>query len=185
LTECDVKQWHAIRVRSRHEQVAKQGLEGKEYEVFLPTYRANSQWSDRTKSFERPLFSGYLFGKFTLEDRLRIVHTPGVVNIVGNGWTAVDDCEIASIRTVVMSGADIMPWPCLGVGDRVLVERGPFRGAEGILVRIRNNNRLVVGVSLLQRAVSVELDSSCIAPVARPRVVNGTRADEAQAAVRR
>src|SRR5690348_7948208 len=58
--------WHALRVRSRYEQVVKRSLHGKEHEQFLPTYRSTSQWSDRLKLIDRPLFPGYIFSRSAL-----------------------------------------------------------------------------------------------------------------------
>jgi len=43
-------------------------------------------------------------------------------------------------------------------GRRVRVIRGPLRGVEGILLADGAAGRLVVGITLLQRAVSVVID---------------------------
>lgn len=167
MVESDFKQWHAIRVRSRHEKVVKNGLHSKGYEVFFPTYVARSQWSDRTKDVEQALFPGYLFSAFELHERTPVMRVPGVVEIIGNGRTPVEETELAGIRALIASGAMLTPWPFLHAGDKVLIEEGPFRGVEGIVLKIREQRRLVVGLSLLQRAVSVELDGACISPVFR------------------
>jgi hypothetical protein len=39
-----------------------------------------------------------------------------------------------------------------------------LRGTSGILQRFRNQDRLVISVSLLQRSVAVEIDRSCVRP---------------------
>ena len=39
---------------------------------------------------------------------------------------------------------------------------GPLQGVEGTLYRVQNHGRLLVGVSLLRRAVSVEIDPNWI-----------------------
>jgi transcription antitermination factor NusG len=156
--------WHALLVRSRHEQVVKTGLQGNGYEEFLPLYSSTSQWSDRVKLIERPLFPGYVFSRFDIQDRIHILQVPGVVGIVGNCRTPVDPEEIAAVQQLVASGVPITPWGFIQTNDKVLVQRGPFRGVEGIVVRLKQQQRLVVSISLLQRAVSVELDASCVVP---------------------
>ena len=163
--------WHALRVRSRYEQVVKRSLHGKEHEEFLPTYRSTSQWADRLKLIDRPLFPGYIFSRFSLEDRLSILQIPGVVEIIGNGKTPVDPVELAAIQQLVASGIPLMPWPFVDLGHRVRVREGPFRGIEGVIQRFKQQHRLVVGVSLLQRAVSIELDASSVERVAVPRIL--------------
>jgi len=44
------------------------------------------------------------------------------------------------------------------VGDRVRIAEGPLRGIEGLLVSIKNECRLVIAISLLQRMVSAEIE---------------------------
>jgi transcription antitermination factor NusG len=62
------------------------------------------------------------------------------------------------------------PAPCLTVGDRVYVRSGPFAGLEGILLQAKNAYRLVVNITLIQRAVAVEVGSDEVIP-ARDREV--------------
>ena len=78
--------WYAIRVRSKFERVASLALAGKGYEEFLPLYSSGRAWSDRAKRLDLPLFPGYLFCRFDVQDRLLpILTTPGVVSIVSAG----------------------------------------------------------------------------------------------------
>jgi len=58
-----------------------------------------------------------------------------------------------------------MPWPFLELGHRVLIERGPLAGVEGILDEVKGKYRLVVSVQLLQRSVSAEVDRDWIRPL--------------------
>jgi len=50
------------------------------------------------------------------------------------------------------------PWEFLQSGDVVRVVQGPLRGYGGIVVRTKNQTRLVICVSLLYRSVAVEID---------------------------
>jgi transcription antitermination factor NusG len=54
----------------------------------------------------------------------------------------------------------------LRAGQRVSVERGPLRGAEGIVLRSEGGNGLVVSISILQRSIAVQMEpdwvGSCI-----------------------
>jgi hypothetical protein len=51
----------------------------------------------------------------------------------------------------------------------VSVERGSLSGLEGIVTKVKNEFRLVISVSLLQRSVAVEIDRDDVRPVANPR----------------
>ena len=165
VDEQELTAWHALRVRSRHEHVVMQGLQGRGYEEFTPMYRSTSQWSDRLKEVQRPLFPGYVFGRFGLNDRMHIIRTPGVIEVVGNGATPVDETELAAVRLLVASGLPLAPWQYIQPNDRIMIQNGPFRGMEGVAVKVKQERRLVVSISLLQRAVSVELDASWVTPI--------------------
>jgi transcription antitermination factor NusG len=114
------------------------------------------------------LFPGYLFCRFDVHDRLLpILTTPGVISIIGAGKTpiAVSDQEIASVQAILRSGLPARPWPCLTVGCRVLLERGPLAGIEGIVLNVDKAFRLVVSVPLLQRSVAVEIERDWVRPL--------------------
>lgn len=152
------RHWYAIRVRSHSERATASILRIRGYEEFLPV-------NNRCRALEgqeagRPLFPGYLFARFDLRERHEIQQIPRVVRIVGIGNTPVpvDNAEIATLQTIVASPVAAAPWPFLAAGDRVLIERGPLAGLEGILVATKNRYRVVVSVTLLQRSVSVEVD---------------------------
>lgn len=75
--------WYALRTRSRHEKHVRDRLVALGIEQLLPTVIRLSQWKDRKKKIEAPLFSGYCFAHFPLENRLTVLKVPGVVQIVG------------------------------------------------------------------------------------------------------
>ena len=77
--------WFAIQTLSRHEKVVRSQLEMRNVENFLPTMRQLSQWTDRKKEIEVPLFAGYCFARFSLADRLPVLQSQGVVCVVGSG----------------------------------------------------------------------------------------------------
>jgi transcription antitermination factor NusG len=161
--------WYAIHVRSNFEQMVHRALEQKGYEVFSPTYRVKRRWSDRMKDIDVPLFPGYIFCRLDQQHRLPIVTTPGVVQLVGNGKkpVAITEDEITAVKTVLKSNLPYMPWQSLVPGNRVVVDRGPLMGVQGVLLESRTGDRLVVSIDILNRAVAVEIDATW---VQRPHV---------------
>ena len=88
--------WFAIWTRSRHEQVVREQLERKHIDAFLPTITRWSRWKDRKKKIDWPLFPGYCFARFDLDDALPILKCTGVVNIVSfDGQAGADSRERA------------------------------------------------------------------------------------------
>ena len=164
--------WFAIMVRTSREKTADLLLENAGYECFLPISRYMRRWSDRMKEVEVPLFPGYLFCRMNPHNRLPVLMTPGVIQIVGVGKTPIPvaEEEIAAIQLVGKSGLSTMPWPYLEVGHVARIEDGPLRGMSGIVIKIKSGLKLVLSVNLLQRSVAIEIDRSWIgaAHVVRP-----------------
>src|ERR1700744_1423168 len=169
-TTQEVHPWYAISVRPKYERVASAALSGKGYEEYLPLYHSIRTWSDRSKGLDLPLFPGYLFCRFDVQFRLPILTIPGVMSIVGIGRTpvAIPDSEIDAIQAVIRSGLHLQPWPQLAVGSRVVIEKGPLKGLEGVTLEIKKTFRLFISVPLLQRSVSVEIERDWVRPLSTP-----------------
>jgi len=73
---------------------------------------------------------------------------------------AVPEEELARIRGCLGRGMRAEPHPYLTAGRRVRVRSGPLEGMDGIVVRRKNGNRLVISLELIQRAMAVELDGA-------------------------
>ena len=182
VTETVGQPWFALNTRFRYEDFVATHLRGKGYEVFLPVYTARRRWSDRVKQVEAPLFPGYLFCRFDMMNRLPILTTPGLIQVVGFGKTPapVEESEIAAIQTAVGNDLAREPWPFSQIGQKARVEYGPLRGVEGILLSVKGGHRLVLSVSLLQRSVAVEIDSAWITPIPQTKAVaTGSRVSSA------
>jgi len=159
--------WYALRTRSRHEKLVRDQLTGQGIEPLLPTVRRLSQWKDRKKEVEVPLFSGYCFVRFASEQKLPVLKTVGVVDIVGGGHQPepIPDDEINALQTLMASVLPYDPHPYLHEGMSVEVIRGPLQGIRGILLRKEKRHRLILGVRLIQQAAAVEIDVNDVTPV--------------------
>jgi transcription antitermination factor NusG len=152
--------WYALQIHSRLAGFTSSTLSQKGYETFSPSYNSSRRWSDRIKIIKTPLFPGYMFCRFDIQNRLPVLATPGTINIVGAGRTPipVEEREIMAVRMIVHSGLEAQTWPYLNVGAKIKINRGPLTGLEGILVNSDKVDRLIVCVTLLRRSVAVEID---------------------------
>jgi transcription antitermination factor NusG len=168
-----VAAWFALQVKTTHEKRVAALLDQKGYDHFLPLYRVRRRWSDRIKEVDQPLFPGYLFCRFAPNARAGILKTDGVTRVVGIGGVPIpiEDHEIRTIQQAVSSGLEVRPHVFLESGQRVRIESGPFKDVEGLIVEVRKRHQLILSISLLQRSISVEIDSAWVAPVspASPR----------------
>ncbi len=157
--------WFALQVRSRHERVTAAALRNRGYEQFLPLYESRRRWSDRVKVLSLPLFPGYVFCRFAPSQRSAVLgEIPGVYGVVCSGRipAPIDGVEIQALQAVVHSRAFAEPWPFLNMGGRVRIAEGPLKGLCGILIQTKQQQRLVLSVTLLQRSVAVEVDRAWI-----------------------
>jgi transcription antitermination factor NusG len=177
--------WFAILVRTGREKTANLLLENSGYECFLPVNKNTRRWSDRTKVIEAPLFPGYLFCRMNPYNRLTVLMTPGVMQIVAVGKTPipVEEEEIAAIQRVQKTGLSAMPWPYMQIGNVAQILEGPLRGLTGIIVKIKSGMKLVLSVSLLQRSVAVEVERNWVGEVRAGKPVEITTIHRRQSPV--
>lgn len=162
--------WHVLWTRSNSEQLVRDQLVAKDYEIFLPMV---NQWFRGSARLVRraPMFKGYLFLRHRIDKTayLDISNTRGLVHILGARWNLlalVPDEEMASLKRAVDSDESLLPHPYLKVGTRVRIIRGVLTNAQGILVRTElANGLLVISVGLLQRSVAVKVNCADVEPI--------------------
>jgi transcription antitermination factor NusG len=163
----DIVSWYAVRTRARNEFKVRDQLEERKVEVFLPVVEKWRQWSDRRKLMIFPLFSGYCFTHIDLKNRLPVLTTPGVVEILGNadGPLPIPDDEIAGVQRLIDSKLPHNPHSNLEKGMPVEVINGPLTGLRGTMARKGTRARFVISVHLIGQGVSVELDAKDLIPL--------------------
>lgn len=153
--------WYAVRTYSRHERTVAKHLAVRGFETLLPLYSEDRRWSDRQKRVELPLFPGYLFVRIDECDSqpVRVLRIPGVVNFVGNRpeFAQLSENDVTNIRSLITAKIAFQPHPYLSVGQRIRIRNGALAGVEGILMRVENDDRLVLSVEVIQRSLSVKI----------------------------
>ena len=159
--------WYALHVRAQFEKIVAINLSRKGFDAFLPTYKIRGRRIEHRRS-EIPLFPRYVFCRIQAAEVRSLLMTPGVMQIVGTGAGVkpVDEGEVAAIKLVVQSGLHYQPCLFHETGRRVRVAEGVLHNLEGIFA----GKGLVIGISLLQLAVLVEIgDAIQVVPVSNTR----------------
>ncbi|NJD57122.1 MAG: UpxY family transcription antiterminator [Nitrospirae bacterium] len=157
-----MKKWYALYVRSRHEFVTEGELTRKGICCFLPTVKKMSQWKDRKKLVEFPLFPGYIFAYVQpyTEGFINVLRTRGAVDLVASEPgvpTPVPDEEMDALMILVGSGQKIDVYPDLREGTRVRVTKGPLQGAVGTLENRDDEYKFMINIDILGRSVGVRV----------------------------
>ena len=107
------------------------------------------------------MFSCYAFVRMvhTVEERLKILQTPGVLGFVGceRKGTPIPEEQIESLRKAISENIPCLPHPFINAGRRVRIRGGSLDGVEGILEHRGADQNLIVSVELLCRSVSIRV----------------------------
>lgn len=157
--------WHVLHTRARQEKAVARALHAAEIEHYLPLVSHLRYRARRKRLVEEPLFASYLFLHGPMEAAYFAVATKRVANIIR---VADQDCflnELEQIRRALHNGAVLRPDRYLEVGRRVRVTAGPFRDIEGRIEKRARPDRLVLQITALGRATSLEIDADLLEPV--------------------
>ena len=159
--------WYAAYTCAHHEKRVAEQLAARAVEYFLPLYGSRRRWRDRRVHVELPLFPGYVFVRIALGQRMCVLQVPSVVHLVSvkGQPVPIPDQEMERLRTGLSASLSARPHPYLTVGRRVRIIRGPLQGLEGILVRQKGLTRVVVSLEMIQRSISVDLETDAVEPI--------------------
>ena len=155
----DDKKWIAVYTKPRHEKLVEKELQKKGYEVYLPILRERRKWSDRKKWVDFPLFRSYLFVKVQIKNYLFVLETKGVVRIVKflGKVSIVPDESIDSIKLMIEGGYKPIATDFFIKGDPVEIKDGPLKGLIGEVIRLDNNDQIIIRINAIQHSVSIQI----------------------------
>jgi len=162
-------QWWVAHTKSRNEKALAHDLMAKNVSYFLPMTMKVSRRSRRTLKSMLPLFTGYLFFCGHENDRVELLKTNRVANLL----EVLDQeellAELLRVEQAVRAGVPLTPHNYIKAGQWCRVIAGPLLGLEGFVVQHKGNTRLVLQVDMLGQAASVEVDIDMIEPIAQQR----------------
>jgi len=166
--------WYAIQTKPKQEHRAEQTLRALNLETFVPTTRERSSLKIGTGGGYRlaPLFPGYIFARFGVEQHLwRVRMTSGVHDVIsfGNGPARIDSDVIALLRERTAEMATRGRTAVFVSGDHVIVQDGPLRNLVGIFEREMNGcERVAVLLSAIHWRVRTVVDMRNLIKVNAP-----------------
>jgi transcriptional antiterminator NusG len=163
--------WYVVHTASGHEvrvaqtlrqRVETQMLEGKIFEILVPTQDRVVIRSGKKQNIKEKIFPGYLLVKLILDDPtwLAVRTTPGITGFVGTGKTPtpLSEAEVANIQKFVATPAKRFKTK-FSKGEAVKITDGPFSGFLGSVDDIdEEKGKVKVLVSIFGRETPVELD---------------------------
>jgi transcription antitermination factor NusG len=163
-SDSTVVRWYAAYTKARHEKKAASYLEMKQVEVFLPLHKTTHWWNGRRAVLHLPLFPGYVFVRTSLQDRIRVLEAPSVLQLVNSKGLPLPlpDAEVEQLRACLSQGLNAEPVDYLNTGDLVKIADGPLAGWKGRVIRRDGELRFVLSVDLIMRSVEVKVEASSL-----------------------
>lgn len=154
--------WYCIRTKRYKENWVIQQLTAACNEVYLPLLRQRRVVRRRVKWVTEPLFPGYVFARFSVEEKYRRVrYTSGVLDVIrtaNEGPIEVAPLLIAEMREASVNGyIEIHPAPFVR-GEEIDIIAGPFQQLRALFQQeLKAGERVAVLLELLASQVRVEL----------------------------
>ena len=160
--------WYLVRTKTGKERWVRDQLANLVPEVFLPMLKARAPRWGRLAVSVAPLFPCYVFARFDLERQyFDVKYMAGVRAIVSAGIDplAVPAAIVSEIRRRGVDDVIEIPDKPFGVGERVVVVDGPFRGFEAIFQRyVAGAERVAILLSAVESGgLRVVLSASAVA----------------------
>jgi transcriptional antiterminator RfaH len=157
-----IGQWWVVHTKSRNEKALAHDLIRRNISYFLPMTWKVRRKSRRTIRSLLPLFGGYLFFCGGENDRLELLRTDRVANLIEVKDQQKLLKELEQIEQALQAGVPVTPHKYIKEGQKCRVIAGPLMGLEGFVAMTRGEARLVLQVDMLGQAASVEIDVDMI-----------------------
>jgi transcriptional antiterminator RfaH len=142
------RRWLVVYTRPRWEKKVDRLLKSQDIKSYCPLKRITSQWSDRKKIVDLPLFSGYVFVWVSEREEYKVRQTLGVLNFIYYMAkpAVIKDNVIERIAHLMATESDceIVDSQQIGAGDRIRIKSGIFYNQEGTVIKVEGKNVLMV-----------------------------------------
>jgi transcriptional antiterminator RfaH len=127
--------WFAVSTKPHQERIAERTLQRLGIETFCPLLRERKWIRRRQQTKVGPLFPGYLFARFCIEESYRaVIYARGVKSIVrfGPDPAVVDETLIEGIKARLDEGYLTVPTTSFRPGQIVRIANGALNGLEAV-----------------------------------------------------
>ena len=175
----ETARWYVLRVSYNRERKAREWLEGKGFEVFLPLHRDVRMADGKRKKVATPLIPNIIFVHSTFIALDQALNDPDntCLSYYYNHFTMLPDgknpplvipdrqmcnfirlCDIDDPNILFLSHDDCR----FKSGDQVLVTAGPFKGIVGLVVRAKRQQRVAIEIAGLGIVTTAYVPSGCM-----------------------
>jgi transcriptional antiterminator RfaH len=156
-----------VRTHAKHEHIAAAQLRQiRDVEVFNPQLRVERLTRRGRLRSTESLFTNYIFARFIFDTMLeRVRYTPSVKTVVHFGERAatIPEDVIEDLRRTLTANDSTIFTEAPLEGDEVDISVGPFRGEQGVVIRVLPaRQRVEVLLEVMGRSIPAEFSLSSI-----------------------
>ncbi len=158
--------WWAIYTLPRREKELMRRLRKMEIAHYGPMIpRKTRSPSGRVHVSQVPLFASYVFLCGDEVSRYRAWTTNCVSRCLDVDDSAELVRDLRQVQRLIQSKVPLTPESRIRPGMRVRIRSGSLAGTEGVVVKRRGGDRLLVAVQFLQKGASIQLEDFQVEPI--------------------
>jgi len=165
-----MKNWYVIQTKPKKEEEADSYLSTRGVEIFSPLMEAFTLRNGRMNKELKPLFPGYIFGKFDLEQNYPLVRWGrGVKKVLGFGGypTSISEEVVEIIKERTDTEGIVRVKQNFKANDVIRIKTGPLKDLLAIFERwVSDSDRVRILLNLIGFQPAVEMHYSMIEKVA-------------------
>ena len=160
--------WYLLQHKPNKQNIALENLKRQGFETFYPLLENTKRTNSRFKNSFSPLFPGYIFVFFNIENSswFKIRYTTGVSRIVGfNSIPSIVPSDIIlALQQKYKSSHKLLSAKNIKTGVNTQILKGPFSGFLGKIEEYDTNSRIKILLKFMdnQKRVSINVDKTDI-----------------------
>jgi len=162
--------WYVIQTKPQKEEDARSYLSTRGVEIFNPLMEVFSPRYGRMGKRVKPLFPGYIFGKFDLDQHYPLVRwARGVRKVLGSGGypSPISEEAVDLIKRRVDENGIVKRSQSFMINDVIKITSGPLKDLLGIFERwVSDSERVRILLNLVGYQPTLEVHYSMIEKVA-------------------
>jgi transcriptional antiterminator RfaH len=156
--------WLVLATHTHREAVAIENLKQQGYVTYLPLVMKHIRHARRAYDAPRPLFPGYVFVERPQPPKRwkSLQSTFGVRNVLmcGGAFASLPPGFVEGLKAREVNGFVCKPLTALNIGQQVSIQGGAFDGLIGQIIELRDNERVIVLLNILNQRTRVHINAT-------------------------
>jgi transcription antitermination factor NusG len=171
INHLDIEQakWFAVYTKYKCEKYVAKHLESKNIEVYLPLLEKVKIYASKTKKYQVPLISCFIFVKITKTEYIKVLETEYVLNFLKQrrDLISIPENEINLLKRLVGEYEtslyeDKIDWR---LGQKMEVIAGQLTGLQGILIEKSNKSDFVIELNSIGVNLRMQFNKAHLMPL--------------------